>query len=600
MKRAKEKVVVLIISVIIISSIGSIFSGFIEKKTEEDLRTTIEENYSIYYPMLVDYTGKINKREEGVYEELNEKLGSSENILATGTYKNALSYYYLREGDYEKHKELALDAILDYKSIKEGLPLVLQTYSYMISNAISKNDYDLALKYCYEAVEIIDSEDSKYIADDLKEGFKVIIDCNFINIFIYNGLPEKAEKYYNEIKDYKKGDDIYEDNKKFLVFSKMVYNDAIENFDETLKLTLEYQELAEERGSEKAQGLRMNVGKALVGAGRPDEALEHILVSEKFYEKNSSGTSLANVYVVYGEYFEAKGKYDKALENYIKAYDLYSVDAKFSSYQIMTIEDIQKAHKLGKSDVDIDGYLNKYVELNLSADKNGDSGLASLFSTMEEINEKSYESKLLFREQEKVAIERSNEDREKLIIILTSAMFLLIIVMIKLKKEVAYRKKYERELQEIVDRDFLTKCYSRIYGVDKIESLIIERKEFSVALIDIDNFKKINDTYGHLVGDEALKMLGNILNNSFDGVGTSMRYGGEEFLIVLECSKEDGLKLLNDFRSCVEKSIFSENLTLTISGGLKSWTDESIEVLVDEADKLLYEAKHQGKNRICD
>ena len=589
-----RRVILCVIGFIILLSGVFIFCGRVEKRSEEALKRSIDENYIKYYTMLVDYSDRIIEGDEKVYDELNKGIKSTD-LLESGTYKNALSYYYLRKNDKDNYNKYSEEAIKDYKKAEGGAPLELQTYSYMINNEIANNRYDKALRYCYEAINILNSEDSKYIRASLKDNFKVIINCNFINIFVHNDLGEEAKKYYDNIKDYKEGEEIYEDNKQFIVFSKLVYNDAIGNFEETLDLTLKYHEFAKSRGSKNLEGLRMNIGKALIRVSREDEALEHILAAKKFYNGVDNKMALASAYTVHGEYFEAKENYGKAITLYEDAYKIYEKEGA-KEYQKISIEHMNRVAQKGNLDSDISKYLSQYVEI--IEENNAKTGMAELFVVMEEINEKTYKSALIAKEDEKTSMEQAATEKIVFIVVLVLGIILLLITLVSLSKEIKNRKLYAKELKKIIDKDFLTNCYSRKYGINKIEELIKEDIGFSVALIDIDDFKKINDNYGHPIGDEALILIGEILNGKFKDSIIPIRYGGEEFLIIFKCEKEEAIKILEEIRVTIEQSFFAGELTLTISGGITEHRGASIEGLINLADMLLYDAKANGKNRI--
>ncbi len=156
--------------------------------------------------------------------------------------------------------------------------------------------------------------------------------------------------------------------------------------------------------------------------------------------------------------------------------------------------------------------------------------------------------------------------------------------------------------------DPLTQLWNR-KGLDSLlKSQLNECKKqgslLGIALVDIDNFKKINDTYGHLIGDRALKNLGKCLVNScrkYDVIG---RWGGEEFLILIMADTQKDIEgVLERLRLKVEKlPIFYENkmsfnLTVTIGATICLPNQRfSYETLVDKADKALYIGKNTGKN----
>ncbi len=121
-----------------------------------------------------------------------------------------------------------------------------------------------------------------------------------------------------------------------------------------------------------------------------------------------------------------------------------------------------------------------------------------------------------------------------------------------------------------------------------------------IAMIDVDHFKKYNDTYGHLEGDQVLKKLGQVLNRCTREQDTVIRFGGEEFSVIMPVSSlEESQVLAERLRAAVEKECFP-NQSVTISIGVSSRTmDDDIESLLKRADEALYAAKAKGRNCIA-
>lgn len=119
-----------------------------------------------------------------------------------------------------------------------------------------------------------------------------------------------------------------------------------------------------------------------------------------------------------------------------------------------------------------------------------------------------------------------------------------------------------------------------------------------LALFDLDRFKKINDEYGHLIGDEVLKSLSSLMKTSFREKDMLFRYGGEEFLGVFECANKKDIKhLLERFRNTVSKHDFNEVGNVTISIGFTEINAyDELEDIVSRADQALYYAKGHGRN----
>lgn len=173
----------------------------------------------------------------------------------------------------------------------------------------------------------------------------------------------------------------------------------------------------------------------------------------------------------------------------------------------------------------------------------------------------------------------------------------------------------EIELYEQVEKlsslDGLTGLFNRRYFETILESEISRAKRFnldtSVLLMDIDNFKKYNDTYGHLAGDEVLKSVGQIILKSKRMIDVACRYGGEEFILILPKTSKSGAMTVGErLRKRVAALKVSQLARLhlkepvTISGGIATFPQDANESqeLIMKADKALYEAKSSGKNRI--
>ena len=158
--------------------------------------------------------------------------------------------------------------------------------------------------------------------------------------------------------------------------------------------------------------------------------------------------------------------------------------------------------------------------------------------------------------------------------------------------------------------DALTKLMNRRSFNNIIKRMWQRFKEhgvvFSLALIDIDDFKNINDTYGHSAGDEALKTIaGIILDNQRMGLDYAFRYGGDEFAIISTGSDhKEMIKYLQRILSLVRCTVYQfddHKTSITISAGVcQTIFDESPEALIDHADQALYKAKESGRDQVVD
>jgi diguanylate cyclase (GGDEF)-like protein len=158
-------------------------------------------------------------------------------------------------------------------------------------------------------------------------------------------------------------------------------------------------------------------------------------------------------------------------------------------------------------------------------------------------------------------------------------------------------------LKKLSITDGLTGLFNHRYTTDALSKLVEEnnryREPLSISMLDIDNFKKANDEYGHLFGDEVLVKISNSIEGSLRKTDMVGRYGGEEFLVLFA---HTGLKGAVESVGRIIKSVENlkwekENFKITVSAGVCEKTDEDISTLIKKADDLLYIAKKNGKNR---
>ena len=164
------------------------------------------------------------------------------------------------------------------------------------------------------------------------------------------------------------------------------------------------------------------------------------------------------------------------------------------------------------------------------------------------------------------------------------------------------------ELRVMSITDPLTGRYNRRYIEDylgrELELAIRTQDPLTILMIDLDHFKEYNDTYGHIAGDMALKLLGNILMETVRKTDVVARYGGEEWIICLShTSSEGGAKIAEKLRKAVEKNVFTlkgQETWITVSIGIATAPEDGTDysAIVEAADTAMYLAKASGRNQI--
>jgi len=161
------------------------------------------------------------------------------------------------------------------------------------------------------------------------------------------------------------------------------------------------------------------------------------------------------------------------------------------------------------------------------------------------------------------------------------------------------------------DHDDLTGLRNRGAVIEQLESELARAQRnntaLSIAILDIDFFKRVNDTYGHHVGDRVLREFADRLRDTFRPYDTVGRYGGEEFIVVCPIEVEKSGELFERFRKAVAQTPFLERdlaIDLTVSTGVRTFLGEEVKgtkgilALLADADAALYRAKHSGRNSV--
>lgn len=171
------------------------------------------------------------------------------------------------------------------------------------------------------------------------------------------------------------------------------------------------------------------------------------------------------------------------------------------------------------------------------------------------------------------------------------------------------KKLMEQKLLQLADTDPLTAAYNRRFFNNSVSRALAEftryNTVFSLLMIDVDHFKKFNDTFGHDVGDQVLKRLVKICNSILRTIDIFARYGGEEFMILLPSTTCDNACIVaNRIRVAIEQDTFilgNKTISYTVSIGATQvkTSDKNIDLLTKRADLALYKAKDTGRNQVC-
>ncbi|MBN1870886.1 MAG: GGDEF domain-containing protein [Candidatus Omnitrophica bacterium] len=166
-----------------------------------------------------------------------------------------------------------------------------------------------------------------------------------------------------------------------------------------------------------------------------------------------------------------------------------------------------------------------------------------------------------------------------------------------------------QEIERIAITDSLTEVHTRRYITERFKEELSRSKarniKLSFLMIDVDYFKRYNDQYGHLTGDQILRETGFLINENIREIDIAGRYGGEEFCVILPDTDQQGAQNAAErIRKAIENAVikaYDAAVKVTVSIGTATYPDagQKMEELIDKADWALYRAKKQGRNKVC-
>lgn len=428
-----------------------------------------------------------------------------------------------------------------------------------------------SIRYCLEYIKLAKYTDSDYDVDRGKMGLSIIIS----SLNGYEISNQILREIIKENQNYKGSNQV-----KIVALLNLAENNIrLFNHDESLDSLDEIMERSKQEAEIYINSLMIIVDSLYsynyVYLNDKEKAKYHLIRAEEFLSKRQTSYFIdehlyyAVAESLYNLYFELESfSEEKTIEILELVENKTDFGFLYYSYEVL-FEYYKKI-----SD------FEKYEDLKRKYDKK-----------MAKINEINYTMLSLYMIE---SLESGISNREyKQLVNRVVRMSLYIIGLIL---GIVFSIRKVSGLQEISTKDSLTKIGNRkLFDSTLIK---ISDKNFYMLLFDIDNFKKINDTYGHNFGDSVLRKIGYLLQIKEQQYKlNTYRIGGEEFAILFLgecCSREKCLNISEEIRKDIENLIWIRDIKVTISGGLSYRCNK----VYEESDKLLYEAKRSGKNKI--
>ena len=247
--------------------------------------------------------------------------------------------------------------------------------------------------------------------------------------------------------------------------------------------------------------------------------------------------------------------------------------------------------------VNISNNQSEYDDFLATHPENGHA-LLLISLTNEELNEKEAQYLWISIQKHRINIERC---LKRDVGIAVAALDYMTNIKNMMTDPVLIEERKSNDLAEIAANDLLTGLLTRdIFDVIYAKEISLTRrkeKPLSLAMVDVDDFKRINDIHGHQSGDKVLSEIGSIINHGIRDMDIAARYGGEELVILMpDTNIETAYDVADRIRGDIEKTIV-ESMTVTVSIGVSEYIDNNeSNDLIKKADDALYKAKSLGKN----
>lgn len=426
--------------------------------------------------------------------------------------------------------------------------------------------YNLAIGYRYYYDE---RESNKYSAEAYSLSKEIGYDFGEALYFAflgdtrldYENDPEGAMEAYQEsyrMMPEKNRDQLREDY-RIILDSAMIYTRIFHLEDKTVLPDIE----RVISGSNPKNYIMLYDLKALAGdvylSDEPEKALSYYLEAMELYEKiEAIPTSAVSSY--YLESAIAKTYYE--LGEYQSSADIY--------YKLLT----------GEND---EGLIRQLMDTQ---------------SSLDDYKYDSYQERLALLEDFNETNEAKVQLSKRLSAVFISSTILLLIALVAIVIGLVKNRRIQDKLYKASITDNLTKVYNRSKIIEIINENLGSRD--AIAMIDVDDFKKINDTYGHLVGDQVLIRISDTIRSSVRSVDSVGRYGGEEFIVHFkDVSVQEAIEISERIRTNIMNMKWDcGDIKTTVSIGVSMGGGRNLDDVLSYADELMYRAKSSGKNRL--
>lgn len=498
--------------------------------------------------------------------------------------KNKELYMNFTPSNFQSDIDKLSNSSYQYKYI-EKLNKDSNNRGIVMGEAINEQDYALLLTTSTKEIEnlkelYINTGDVTYVAQISNIYFILAnICCNF-------GYYSLGEEYFNAASTLVKRFGIVINSYNEILNSQ--YYLLSKSYNNSRNVAIEAVNKAKADNDKNAFVLSLlNLTNIQLITGDLDGASKDLKLAFKNIEYLENKSSESQYYYCLGEFYYKKNDYKQAIIYFKQAMNLLNGKGNYR-LSMLTLNDLAQSYEaIGEYKLSTQ-YYHEYIEENLKYTSTCRNINSAILNYIQGTNPNYILNEILL-----------SKAKEFLIVILSFIILVSITLVIFVKK---YKQKRQKVayLNKALYKDELTGAHNRMYLNKKIEKYKNENSELIVAMLDIDDYKQVNDKYGHLFGDTVLKDVVSVMKKTLDDNFIIGRYGGEEFLVIAKNIKfEEFIEKLEELRINISELVWKNGHRITISGGV-AYCKNSIDIerKIEEADKFLYKSKGTGKNKI--
>jgi diguanylate cyclase (GGDEF)-like protein len=536
------------------------------------------------------------------YDDFNLTVAQALALIDSETPLNIQSNLYFYQGLIYRRDAQYSDSVIVFRKAMYLAKKTNSTYLFIIAK--QELAYTKSLTELFE-LSLIEMQEAYLEAYALKDRFLIAV----INE-TYGAIYGYLEDYEKSIEYYQKALNTYEHLNYPAHVAEAIYGIAATyRYWKKFDLSIHYFELYQEKiaytpNTDISFFSAYGLGMTLAEKGDCQKAID---VINRALTLNGLIDYNAELYKQQVHCFILLGELEQAHASLIKAENIFTslpelVGTQWQLEVIKLASELAHAKNKDREAFQLSRqYYEKYSKLQ---EKKSSTRLTTARAAME--TERKYIEQALTLQREKVvALENESLSQQELqnlylmIFILCGSVIVITVITIQYKNN---KKMYVLSI-----KDPLSNLYNRRYIFEYFSSylknVIVDKTELSVILFDIDDFKAVNDKFGHPVGDAVIKKIADICHDVFRNEDTIGRIGGEEFLCVLPRTDKKQCKVIAErFLKKISHHVFIETpgLQITVSIGIASLSKLSptSEMLYLHADEALYQAKHNGKNNV--